>query len=65
MIKMPRKYIGVWVVEKNSTSKITFITSVMAIPSIPSIKLIAFTITKNTNTVKIYSGIKEAFDWLD
>jgi hypothetical protein len=31
----------------------TLTVSVMAIPSTPSIKLIAFTITKNTNTVKI------------
>ena len=36
---------------KNSNSKIVLITSVMAKPSIPSIKFIALMITKNTNTV--------------
>ena len=39
--------------EQNSTNRITFIASVIANPSIPSMKLIAFTITKKTNVVKV------------
>ena len=37
-------------IKKNSKNKMVLITSDIARPSIPSIKLMAFTITKKTNT---------------
>ena len=46
-------YNGVFSTEMSSIIKIVLITSVIARPSIPSIKFIALTITRKTKPVKI------------